>query len=203
MPKGDKPELMKYIVNLLILALIVFLCFALYSSIKEPIAFRTELTKRKNKVTDKLQNLRRAQEMHREITGGYAPTFDSLSYVLTNDSIPFAMLEADPDDPTNPDKFITTMIYFSAKDSIESMGIDLANLQYVPYSDNKVSFEMAADTITYQSTLVPVMQAMTKYDAFMGPFADPRFRKYEKDFDPKARIGFGSMASPNLEGNWN
>lgn len=194
---------MKYIVNLLILALIAFLAFALYNSIKEPIAFRGELDKRKDTVTTKLQQLRKAQEIYREIKGGYAGSFDSLEYVLTNDSIPFRVLEADPDDPTNPDKFITTLIYFSAVDSIKGMGIDLEGLKYVPYTDKKSTFEMMADTITYQSTNVPVMEAMTRYETFMGPFADARFRKYEKDFDPKAKIGFGSMTSPNLEGNWN
>jgi len=194
---------MKYIINLLIVALIAFLAFALYNSIKEPIAFRSELTKRKDTVTTKLQQLRKAQEIHREITGGYAATFDSLQYVLMNDSIPFRILEADPEDPTNTDKFITTIVYSSAKDSIQAMGIDLADLQYVPYSDKKASFEMMADTMTYQSTNVPVMQAMTRYEKFMGPFADARYRKYEKDYDPKKMIGFGSMASPNLEGNWN
>ncbi|MEL6389354.1 MAG: hypothetical protein AAFQ02_04280 [Bacteroidota bacterium] len=194
---------MKYIINLLILALIVFLGFALYNGIKEPIAFRTELEKRENTVISKLEQVRKAQEIHREIKGEYAKTFEDLVAVLKTDSIPFIQILADPEDPDNPDKFKTNTLYSSAIDSINNMGIDLDELKFVPYTDKAVAFDMQADTMTYQSTLVPVMEAMTRYESFMGPFANERFRKYEKDYDPASKIGFGSMSSPNLEGNWN
>ena len=193
---------MKYIINLLILGLIVFLAFALYNSIKEPIAFGAELNKRQGAVVKSLQDIRKAQEIHRDITGGFAGSFEELKFVLTNDSIPTISLEADPEDPTNPDKFIRKVTYAPAIDQVKKIGLDLNDLAFVPFTDKKKSFEMQADTVTYQSTTVPVMEAMTRFKEFMGPFADPRYRKYEKSYDPDARIGFGSMSTPNLEGNW-
>lgn len=193
---------MKYLINLLIVAAVVFLGYLLYTNINEPIKFRNELTKRKNVVTDKLQNIRTAQEIYRQITGEFASSFEELTNVLKNDSIPFRQLLADPDDPENPDKFTENIIMYSAQDSITSLGIDLDNLAFVPYTDRSKRFEIQADTMTYQQTLVPVVEVMTRWTEFMGDYADPRFSMYEKNYNPNAKIGFGSMSSPNLEGNW-
>ena len=193
---------MKLILNLLIVGAIGLLAYLLYNSINEPIKFRSELAKRENVVIEKLEQIRAAQSIHRDITGRFAGSFDSLAYVLTNDSIPFRQLLADPEDPENPDKFIVNILYSSAKDSIDGLGINLADLQYVPFSNKATSFNMQADTTTYQSTLVPVCEVMTRYESVMGQFADPKFSMYEKGSSPDTKIGFGSMSSPNLEGNW-
>ncbi len=193
---------MKYLLNLLIVAAVIFLGYLLYSNINEPIKFRNELTKRKNVVTDKLQDIRAAQEIYRQIKGDFASSFEELSAVLTNDSIPFRQLLADPSDPENPDKFITNIIQYSALDSIRKLGIDLDNLAFVPYTNKSTQFDIQADTMTYQQTLVPVVEVMTRWKEFMGDYSDPRFSMYEKNYQPDAKIGFGSMSSPNLEGNW-
>ncbi len=192
---------MKYVINLVIVALIALLAYALVGGIQEPIKFNQEQLKRKSAVTDKLQNIRTAQELHRDIKGEFANDFESLATVLKTDSIPAIRLEADPEDPTNEDKYIKIVTYSSAFDSIRNMGIDLDKLKFVPYSDNAM-FEMKADTTTYQSTLVPVMECMTRYKEFMGEYADPRYAQYDDTYDPNALIGFGSLSSPNLEGNW-
>lgn len=193
---------MKILLNLIILGIIGFLGYALYSSINEPIKFRGEMTKRKDVVVNSLQNIRTSQELYRDIKGEYAKSFGDLKSVLTNDSIPFRQLLADPEDPENPDKFIENIILTSALDSLKSLRIDLSGLEYVPYTNKGVSFSMTADTMTYQQTLVPVVEVMTRWKDFMGEFADPKFSMYEKNYDPNSKIGFGSMSSPNLEGNW-
>jgi hypothetical protein len=160
------------------------------------------LDKRKNVVVEKLEKIRTAQEMHREIKGVYAKSFDALSNVLKSDSIPFVVLLADPADPTNPDKFLTEYVYANALDSLTALGIDLENLKFVPYTNKSVEFSMAADTVTYQSTKVPVVECMTRWSDFMGEYADPKYKKYAKHYNPTSKIGFGSLNSPNLEGNW-
>ncbi len=194
---------MKYVINLLVIALIAFLAYVLYTGIREPIEFRAEKEKRKNVVVDRLEDIRTAQEIHREIRGGFAGNFDDLKNVLSTDSIPFFQLLPDPADPENPDKFIRNTIYTSAADSIQSLGINLDEIRYVPYTERSAQFEMMADTTTYQQTLVPVMECFTRWKIFMGSYADPRFRQYDDTYDPDKKIGFGSMTSPNLEGNWN
>lgn len=193
---------MKILLNLIILGVIGLLGYLLYSSINEPIKFRGEMTKRKDVVVNSLQNIRTTQELYRDIKGEYASSFNDLKTVLTNDSIPFRQLLADPEDPENPDKFIENIILTSALDSLKSLNIDLNGLEFVPYTNNGVTFSMNADTMTYQQTLVPVVEVMTRWKDFMGEFADPKFSMYEKNYNPENKLGFGSMNSPNLEGNW-
>ena len=194
---------MKYVINLVVLAIIVGLVYVLFSGIQEPIKFRKEKERRKNIVVEQLENIRTSQELYREIRGSYAGTFEELKEVLTNDSIPFIQLLPDREEPDNPDKFLTNTIYYSAIDSINGMGIDLDNMRFVPFADEGTEFTLVADTTVYQSTNVPVVECMTRWEVFMGEFADPRFKQYDDTYDPQARIGFGSLNSPNLEGNWN
>lgn len=192
---------MRIIINLIILAAILGLAYLLFFSIKEPISFKNELDRREGIVVDRLENIKTCQEMYRDITGEFAPTFDTLVQVLTTDSIPFQQVFGDPSDPDNEDKFIYKTVYSSAKDSINNLGISLDSLRYVPFSAQE-EFEIAADTLTYQKTLVPVCEVGTRYNKFMGPYADVKYQKYDDTYDPGNRIKFGDMSSPNLTGSW-
>lgn len=192
---------MRQIFNILIILLVVLLAYMLYSSIKEPIQFEAAKSKRQLAVTDKLEDIRRVQEIYRNITGKFANSFDSLSIVMKNDSIPFVMLTEDPEDPTNADKFQRVVTYSPAIDSIRSLDINLDSLRYVPYSDGS-KFDIDADTITYQSTLVNVVEVGTTYKEFMGKYATKKYSKYDQSYDPNKRIKFGDMSKPNLSGSW-
>lgn len=192
---------MKVIINLVILLAIAGLAFLLYSGIKEPIVFKSELDRRESVVVDRLNNIKTCQEMYRDITGKFAHTFDTLVHVLRVDSIPFEQVTGDPSDPDNEEKFIYTTVYFSALDSINNMKINLDSLRYVPFASAK-TFDIAADTLTYQKTLVPVVEVGTRYQEFMGKYADAKYSKYDNRYDPAKRIKFGDMSSPNLTGSW-
>lgn len=193
---------MKTIINIVLLLVILLLGYMLYSSIKEPIAFNAEKQIRKTAVVDKLLEIRKAQEVHRMIKGDYASSFDSLAYVLKNDSIPTIKLVEDPSDPTNPDKFKKLTTYTLASDSIPGLGIkNVDSLKYIPFTDG-MEFDISADTLTYQQTLVSVVEVGTQWKNFMGEFADPKYAKYDAGYEPEATIKFGDMNKPNLSGNW-
>jgi len=192
---------MRIIINIFLILLIGLLAYMLYSSIKEPIAFGEEKERRKAKVVQSLENIRTTQEIYFKMTGKYAGSFDTLIYAMTNDSIPFTKLEEDPEDPGNTEKFVETVTYSPALDSIKSLGIDLSTLSKVPFAEN-LEFEIAADTMEYQSTNVWVTEVGTKWKNFMGEFADPRFAKYDSKYDPNVTIKFGDMNKPSLAGSW-
>ncbi len=193
---------MKYIINIVIVALIAFLGYMLYNAISEPIKFQAEKQKRSRAVGDRLKEIRTAQEIYRDIKGDFAGSFDSLSYVLKNDSIPFIRLESDPEDPENEEKFTKIITYSSAKDSIRSLGINVDSLRYVPFASMGTEFEIDADTLTYQSTLVNVVEVGTKWRSFMGKYADPGYSKYDHTYDPNKKMKFGDLGKPSLSGNW-
>jgi hypothetical protein len=191
---------MKSVISIVLFLASLFLMYVLYLNIQEPIKFQNELTKREDAVIKKLEDVRKAQEFYKDITGRYSKSFDSLKYVLQTDSFSIEKVEGDPDDPTGQE-FIRTIIKRSAIDSINKLGLDISNLGHVPFTDNEV-FSIDADTMTYQSTLVNVTQVGTRYKAFMGPFASKKYSKYESSYNPDKMLKFGDMNTPNLSGNW-
>ncbi len=192
---------MRLIINLLLIVVCGILGYLLFDSIREPIAFNAEKDKRKTAVENRLKQIRQAQEMYRGVTGEFAPTFDTLNEVLQTGRFALVSVFGDPDDPnfTGEIRYDTTFV--AASDSVKTVGINLDSLRYIPYTNSEV-FDIQADTMTYQSTLVHVVEVGTRYNKFMGPYADERFARYDDSYDPTKIIKFGDMNKPNLAGNW-
>jgi len=174
----------------------------LVTSISEPIAFGDELKVRQDAVINRLKEVRTAQQLYRDVTGeGFANSFDSLEYVIRNGRIPIVSVFGDPDDPNFDGVIRYDTIFRSALDSAMSLNLPLDSLRYVPFSEGQV-FDIRADTTTYQSTLVNVVEVSTNYKYFMGPFANPRYKRYDNTYNPTKTIKFGNLSTPSLAGNW-
>ena len=191
---------MKIVLNIIVVALIIFLGYLLYNSISEPIAFKNAYDKREGAVVEKLKEVREAQEYFKSIKGEYAGSFDSLKYVLNNDSFPVVKVYEDPE---NRDEFRFDTTKVAAKDSLQraEWDVNLDSLSYVPYSDGD-QFSIFADTLTYQKTLTNVVEVGVPYKEFMGKYADDRFKKYNDRYNPDKVLKFGSKSSPSISGNW-
>ncbi|MFK7806333.1 MAG: hypothetical protein AB8F74_00905 [Saprospiraceae bacterium] len=197
---------MKLIINLVLVALVALFVWILISSIREPIAFQAEKYKREQAVISKLKNLRTAQEIYRDVTGAFSNDYKQIRDTLRYGRIMNIAVEGDPDDPNN--NIITyDTTYEAAMDYVKKAGLNLDSLEYVPYSSGK-KFELFADTLTYQKTLVHVVEAKTKYADFMGAFVDPKYKKYDDNYNPdqpgerKYYLKFGNRSAPNTSGNW-
>lgn len=191
---------MKLILNVVLALIVVALVYLLITSIQEPIEFQTEKERRSTVVIDQLREIRQAQQMFRDIRGVFADNFDTLIHVLKTDSFNRIALLGDPDDPTSG-VVIRDTTRISAVDSIRAMGLDLDRLPFVPFTED-VKFYVQADTITYQQTLSAVVEVGVKWKEFMGPYADPNYRKYDYRYNPEGVLRFGNMNAPNLSGNW-
>jgi len=190
---------MRIVINIVLLALIAGLIYLLVFNINEPIKFRAEKDLREDAVEAKLKNIRTVQEMYRNIYNKYAPTFEALENGLDTGQFRLIKVLGDPDDPEGNFSYDTT--YLPANDSVSRLDIDLASLGDVPYSDG-VTFNMTADTITYQKTLTHVLEVGVRRKQFMGPYADAKFAKYDDRYNPESILKFGSLDAPNLGGNW-
>lgn len=191
---------MRLAINFVLIALVCFLAYVLYDSISEPILFKAQKEKRESLVISKLSTIRTAQELYRGVTGEFAPSFDTLKQVLTEGKFKIISVIGDPDDPTGQG-VIYDSSFVAAIDSVKSLGINLDSIQFIPFTDNGI-FDMEADTLTYQQTMVHVVLVSTVRNKYMGPFADPRFKRYDNSYDPTSIIKFGNMNKPTLAGNW-
>jgi hypothetical protein len=194
---------MRLIINLALVALVALLIYALYDSIREPIAFKDVKETREQIVQEKLTKIRVAQEAYRDIMGVFAPTFDSLALVLNTGNFTIINVNGDPDDPNFTGEVTYETILRPAKDSmLNKLGIkNFASLAMVPFG-NGAKFDMEAMEIEYQGTKVPVVQVGTPYSSFMGSFGSLKYSKYDQKYDPANPIKFGNLNSPNLAGNW-
>jgi hypothetical protein len=193
---------MKAIISIVLVAIIAALIYLLVVNINDPIRFMAEKDRREQAVIERLKDIRTVQEFYRDITGKFAPDFDTLKHVLKNESFQIISVLGDPDDPNfdrNNLQYDTT--FFPAIDSINHLGINLDSLQYVPYGGGNV-FDIQADTILYQSTKVNVVEVGVVRKVFMGQYADPVYQKYDNRYDPNSRLKFGDMGTPNTSGNW-
>ncbi len=189
---------MRIAINIILVLVIAALAYILIDSIREPIEFQSQRAVREGAVTSKLEQIRIAQESFRDITGKFAHNFDTLSQVLKNENFTIVSILGDID-ANEEITYDTTFV--SAMDSITNMGINLDSLPYIPFTNNE-TFEIKADTMTYQATLVYVTEVGTNRNKYMGKYADPRFKRYDDTYDPNKFIKFGDMSKPSLAGNW-
>lgn len=198
---SKQTEKMRLAINLILAVIVVALVWVLVSSIREPIAFKAERERREAAVIDKLMMIRDAQEAFRDIKGHFAKNFDELKGVLSNDSFMVISVIGDPDDPNFTGVVTYDTTYFPAKDSVMKLGIRLDSMEVVPFSGG-ARFDITADTVTYQSTLVDVVEVGTMRKTYMGRFADPKYARYDQSYNPSSVIKFGDLTKPNLSGNW-
>lgn len=200
--------MIRIIINIVLIAIIAALAWMLINSIREPIKFKAELNKREDAVVDRLMKIRDLQDAYRSITGLYANDFDSLFHVLRTDSFMEVAVIGDPDDPDYDGVIRYDTTFKRAIDSLRGMGFNpdsLDYLRFVPFTDppGSVEFDMASDTIIYQKTPnVPVVMVGARYRDFMGPFKDPKYAKYNNNYDPNSLVKFGDLGAPNTSGNW-
>lgn len=193
---------MRKIFSLLFLALAFGLAFLLYKSIEEPINFNAERNSRQAAVTNKLEMIRKAQELYRDATGEFAPRFDTLKQVLMEGKLLSIKVIGDAD-ATDGSEVTYDTTYIPLRDTFPGLGITLDEMEIVPYTDKKVKFDIEAKYIAYQSTNVPVVQVGVRMSEFMGKYADVKYQRYDQNYEPNSPIYFGDLTKPTLAGSWN
>ncbi len=194
---------MRLIINVILFVVTLVLIFILWKSIQEPIAFKAEFDKRKSAVVAQLIKNRDAQIAYRNLTGEFAPNYDTLKQVIMNDSFEIVSIIGDIDAGEDIQRKVTKI---SAKDSIiGGMGINLDSIKYIPYTDGK-EFVLFADTLTYQKINVPVIEVSASYLDFMSEYNSDRFKRYDSRFakilDEGIPLKYGDRAKPTTSGNW-
>ena len=69
---------MKKGIQILLILVIIFLGYKVYTSIATPIDFQKELKLRNDAVVESLKNIRKAQLAFKEVNGKYTANWDSL-----------------------------------------------------------------------------------------------------------------------------
>lgn len=194
---------LRLILSIVFVLIIAGLAYLLVTSIQEPIEFEGQQDLRERTVGKQMERLRDMQEMHRGLLGKYAHDYDTLRDVLRNGE--FNIIKVVGNSDARGETVVSyDTIRVSSMDSLRSAGLApfLDSIEYVPFTNNKATFDMETAVIEFQSTTVPVIEVKVQKATYMGEYADERFKKYDKNYDPEDYLKFGSLREPTIGGNW-
>lgn len=206
---------MKVIIQILLWIAIVVLVYLNYKSIYGPVEFNKEKEKRYAEVIKKMDKIRQAQLAHRDVTGDFTSTFDSLTRFI--DTAEFTLtqrrdtsyldkeyLKTYGVDKMVEDVVIDTLGKVKVKDSLFK-NYDYTNLETVPTTEG-IKFKMQSGYINVNNNKVPVFEVKVNKSKILDGL-DPELIIQEKqtisvDGVNGAFIRVGSMDEVDTSGNW-
>ena len=203
------------IVNILLLAVIVFLAFKVVQSIQAPIKFGNEQKARETQVVQRLMDIRNAEVLYKNATNQYTNNFDSLIKFCQEAEIPIVNIIPDPEDTTFTRTINDTIGFVKVMDSLKGKRTDfrISDIKFVPFSQPQQQFELEAGTIERNGIKIPVFEARTPYEVYL---ANPGEGFSEKEWNQRrdnakaekesinryAGLKVGSMEEATTDGNW-
>ena len=209
----------KKIAQIILALLIVGLVYWIYVQISTPIQFENELKNKKALVIERIKDIRTAERAFKTKYQRFTADFDTLASFILTDTLELERKIVDEDDSVamamlkksgrkNIEKFKVAVIdtIFSPKKLSRQ---DVAELRFIPGTDNKAQYILEAGIITTESKVViPIVECRAPYKAFLDTV---NYRQEivnliddeVNNFNRYAGVKFGSMAAGNNEaGNW-
>ncbi len=209
----------KKIAQIILALLIVGLVYWIYVQISTPIQFENELKNKKALVIERIKDIRTAERAFKTKYQRFTADFDTLASFILTDTLELERKIVDEDDSVamamlkksgrkNIEKFKVAVIdtIFSPKKLSRQ---DVAELRFIPGTDNKAQYILEAGIITTESKVViPIVECRAPYKAFLDTV---NYRQEivnliddeVNNFNRYAGVKFGSMEAGNNEaGNW-
>ena len=211
------PLKFKWVVNAILLALALFLGYKIYNSIYAPVKFNKIKVERYQQVVNRLKDIRKAELAHREVTGDYTGTFDSLIKFI--DTAQFVITQQRDSSYKYFDKafgiekekdtvLIDTLGFASVKDSLFKGDNRYKEMMWVPIPgrEKQVQFELKHGYLKRSNVKIPVFMARVDkaeilYDQDKDLVAQEKNIRSTKEINGPY-IQVGSLEEVNDSGNW-
>ncbi len=192
----DKKKLALRIVNIVLTVLAIYLAYALGKTLIEPVRAQKIAKQRYKEVIRRLEAVREAQMIYREIHGKFAEDWDSLVHTIKYDTLIEVKVIGNPDDTTQEVTYDT--LYIPAIEAYyERLGdnkMEPDSLPFIPFSGGK-KFQLAAGFIEKGRVRVPVFQVVAPDTVFLADLP----RDY---IDEEHALILGSLTEATYTGNW-
>ena len=208
---------MKKLIQIILALVIAPLVYVIYMQISTPIRFENEQKAREKVVIEHLKDIRTAQRQFKSKYQRFTADFDTLiNFVLDeqsegerkiydeDDSVGMALLKKLR--KKNVEKFT-----YSVKDSMfkHLTAEQVANLRYVPFTNNQTQFLLdAGQLMTESKVVIPVVECKAPYISFLDTVTYRQeiinlVDNCINNLDKYPGLKFGSMEGGNNEaGNW-
>ncbi len=195
---------MKYVIRLVLVAVIGYLGFSLYESIMEPVRFKRVKKFRYAAVIERMDDIRKSQIAFKEVNKRFSPSFDELIPFL--DTAQYTITQRRDTTVIEYDKvyrenveiektLIDTLGYASIKDSLFIPSFDINQLRYIPETDSK-EFGVKTSSLKKVGTTIQVMEVTAKKDVILHGQNKRLIKNTTKD------LILGSLTEAHLNGNW-
>lgn len=165
----------------------------LYTIIQDPVQFEKDYTLRFKASTERLEDIRTAQEYFLKANGKYAGNFDELLASLKNDMIKEVVINGNADDTSVVTTYDT--LQYMIKDKIQFIGTGVIDsLRFVPYSGGE-EFALQADILKLQRVEVPVYEVTATKDKYLKN-TKTEYWELKKD------LILGSVTEATDQGSW-
>lgn len=208
------------ILQVALAAVVLALAYWVYTLISTPINFENEQKEREAAVIERIKDIRTAERQFKSKYQRFTGDFDTLINFVLTETMEGERKIVDEDDSVamaqakrkygrrfkNIEKFT-----YSVKDSIfkHLTPEQVAELRYVPYTNNKTEYILEAGMLATESKVViPVVECRTPYIAFLDTVAYRQevinlVDNMKNNFNRYPGIKFGAMDRGNNEaGNW-
>ncbi|GGG49818.1 hypothetical protein [Bizionia arctica] len=210
------PSKAKPVLTIALWALIFFLGYLTYMSVYEPIQFNKVKNKRYAVVIEKLIDIRDAQLAHQQVTGQFAPNFESLEKFL--DTAQFTITQRRDStiideeltkryggvETTKEITIIDTLGFKSVKDSLFKNSDRYKTMMNVPNTD--AQFEMQSGVLEENDIKIPVFEASVKKSIILfdqnKSLIDQENQVIAVDGVNGDALKVGSMNEVKTIGNW-
>ncbi len=174
---------MKKGIQILLILVIIFLGYKVYTSIATPIDFQKELKLRNDAVVESLKNIRKAQLAFKEVNGKYTANWDSLVKFTKTGTLPLvrkigaltdAQLEAGmtESEALKQGIIIRDTVRIAVRDSLFGKSFEIDKLPFIPYTQNE-KFFLGTNVITTGSGVkVPVFEARAHNNQILSELKD-------------------------------
>lgn len=161
----------KLIIQIVLAGVIVFLGYQCYQSVMIPQRFQNIKEQRYLRITQRLKDIRTAQEAYKETYGQYTGSFDTLIHFIKYDSIKVvrsigSLTDEDLENgiteaqAIKEGRIIRDTVKASALENIFSADYAIDDIRYIPFTKRKHQFKMGATKIWTDSGVeVPVFEA--------------------------------------------
>lgn len=207
-------NILKIAIQVVLVALVVFLVWKVYNSIMEPVKYEKVKTAREKVIIEKLEKIKTLQIEYKKLHDKYSDNFDSLKMFYLNDSMPIIKKVGEIDTLSEIEALELGLIsrdttYIAFKDTLfkDAEEFKIENVHLVPFTHGKVSFDIDAGEITRANYKVPVFEVSCKMKDYLADIKFEKLRDNEiniinKEDDGFAGLKLGSMTEASTDGSW-
>lgn len=211
----------KLIIQIVLAGIIISLGYKCYQSIMVPQRFQVIKNHRYELITQRLKDIRTAQEAFKEVYGKYTPSFDTLINFIKDDSIKVVRSIGSLSDDDlekgiteaqaiKEGKIIRDTVKVAAAGNVFPKEFEVDEIRYVPFTKRQHQFKMGSTTIWTDSGIeVPVFEAyvtnMVIFEDLRNEFNEELLQENGERIRLKKFAGLkvGSLKEANNNvGNW-